>query len=381
MLNEFVYCPRLLYLEWVEGLWKENADTVAGGLAHGRSDRGGGRMPASLDRDEPWTGAARSVTLDAPTLGIVANIDLVEAEDGTVAPIDHKKGRPRDDGKPWEPELMQIAAQVLVLRENGYRCDRGYLSFRETRTRVAVQLDEALEQEVLKRLRQIRRVAARDRPPLPLVDSPKCPRCSLVGICFPDETNELRAAVGRRKLPRRLIASRTHAVPLYAQEPGAAVRLAGGRIEVRRDGSTLASARKIDVSEVAIFGGASISEPALRELASAGVPITHFSFGGWFKAMTVGLETNKHRAPHRAVSACRRSRRRARACTKVRRREDSERPDSPSPQWAWPSRPGTARAPAPCALGGSVTERGAAPRTRGRGRPRVLPGIGRSPRT
>lgn len=27
MLNEFVYCPRLFYLEWVDGDWDENADT------------------------------------------------------------------------------------------------------------------------------------------------------------------------------------------------------------------------------------------------------------------------------------------------------------------------------------------------------------------
>jgi CRISPR-associated protein Cas1 len=30
MLNQFVYCRRLFYLEWVEGLWDENADTADG---------------------------------------------------------------------------------------------------------------------------------------------------------------------------------------------------------------------------------------------------------------------------------------------------------------------------------------------------------------
>ena len=32
--------------------------------------------------------------------------------------------------------------------------------------------------------------------PAPLVDSPKCPRCSLVGICLPDETNWLHEIDG-----------------------------------------------------------------------------------------------------------------------------------------------------------------------------------------
>lgn len=291
MLNEFVYCPRLFYLEWVDGLWEENADTAEGEVAHARSDRGGGRIPASADGEDDWTGRARAVTLDAPKLGLIAKIDLVEMQDGTVSPVDFKKGRPKPDGTPWEPELLQMAAQVLVLRENGYRCQRGYLSFRETRTRVAVELDEKLEGDVHDRLRELRATAARGEPPAPLVASAKCPRCSLVGICLPDELNALRAAHEATR-PRRLIVPRADTSPLYVQEPGAVVRLANGRIEVSKRGETRASVRRVDVSEVALFGPASISGPALRELAGSGVPVTHFSFGGRFQAMTVGLETN-----------------------------------------------------------------------------------------
>jgi CRISPR-associated protein Cas1 len=291
MLNEFAYCPRLFYLEWVEGLWEENADTAAGELAHVRSDRGGGRIPAPEEAGDEWAGKARSVTLDAPKLGLIAKIDLVEGEEGTVSPIDFKKGRPRPDGEPWEPELLQMAAQVLVLRENGYRCDRGYLSFRETRTRVAVEVDAALEQRVRSQLAELRATAARAELPAPLVSSPKCPRCSLVGICLPDEVNALRA-VSESARPRRLVATRPVTAPLYVQEPGAVVRLSNGRIEVSKQAETLASLRRIDVSEVALFGAASISGPALRELASSGIPVTHFSFGGRFQAMTIGLEPN-----------------------------------------------------------------------------------------
>ncbi|MER3410792.1 MAG: CRISPR-associated protein Cas4 [Thermoleophilia bacterium] len=229
MLNEFVYCPRLFYLEWVEGLWEENADTAQGALAHERSDRGGGRIPDPAEvEDEEWSGEARSVMLDAPRLGLIAKMDLVEGADGSVSPVDHKKGRPRPNGTPWEPELIQSAAQVLVLRENGYRCQRGYISYRETRTRVAVEVDEALERRVRDLLRELRDAAARSEPPPPLVDSPKCPRCSLVGICLPDETNALRLARERR--PRRLIAARPDAAPLYVQEPGASVRRRGRRL-------------------------------------------------------------------------------------------------------------------------------------------------------
>ena len=39
MLNEFAYCPRLAYLEWVQGEWRENLDTRQGSFAHRNVDR------------------------------------------------------------------------------------------------------------------------------------------------------------------------------------------------------------------------------------------------------------------------------------------------------------------------------------------------------
>ena len=39
MVNEYVYCPRLAYLEWVQGEWADSADTVGGTHVHRRVDR------------------------------------------------------------------------------------------------------------------------------------------------------------------------------------------------------------------------------------------------------------------------------------------------------------------------------------------------------
>ena len=33
MLNEYTYCPRLAYLEWVQGEWADNLDTEEGRFA------------------------------------------------------------------------------------------------------------------------------------------------------------------------------------------------------------------------------------------------------------------------------------------------------------------------------------------------------------
>ncbi|RBP38115.1 hypothetical protein DES53_112113 [Roseimicrobium gellanilyticum] len=45
MLNEFVYCPRLFYYEFVEGVFVENADTERGSAIHEKVDRGRGELP------------------------------------------------------------------------------------------------------------------------------------------------------------------------------------------------------------------------------------------------------------------------------------------------------------------------------------------------
>jgi hypothetical protein len=38
MVNEFAYCPRLFFYEWVEGLFQESVDTVEGAIQHKRVD-------------------------------------------------------------------------------------------------------------------------------------------------------------------------------------------------------------------------------------------------------------------------------------------------------------------------------------------------------
>ena len=50
MLNEFVYCPRLFYYEFVEGVFVESADTVRGKTLHRRVDSGQGDLPPAAEK-------------------------------------------------------------------------------------------------------------------------------------------------------------------------------------------------------------------------------------------------------------------------------------------------------------------------------------------
>ncbi len=284
MLNEYAYCPRLFFLEWVDSLWASNADVAEGDRRHRRVDAGGGAAPLP---GEGELKAARSVELSSDRLGITAKLDLLEGDGGGVVPVDIKKGHPTADGLPWEADAIQVCAQVLLLREHGYACERGEIFYAQTRQRVSVEPVPELVARTLEIVAEARSAAARLAPPPPLESSPKCPRCSLVGICLPDETNLLARRNDRK--PRRLIAAAPDAVPLYVTEPGSMVGIDGGRLTVSKHREPLASVRLIDVLHVCAYGNVQVTAQAMRSLFDRDIDVFHFSYGGWLLGLTTGL--------------------------------------------------------------------------------------------
>lgn len=107
--------------------------------------------------------------------------------------MDYKKGaHPTLPERAWEPERVQLCAQGLLLRAHGFRSERGFLWFAESKTKVEVVFDEALVARTLALRDDALAAAASNTCPPPLVDSPKCVRCSLAPLCLPDEQNLLR---------------------------------------------------------------------------------------------------------------------------------------------------------------------------------------------
>ena len=288
MLNEFVYCPRLFYLEWVQSEWADSSDTVAGASDHRRVDieRGGLPEPSELAGESC---EARSVLLGAPKERLIARIDLLEARNGEVVPVDYKHGRPPDKGA-WGADRIQIGAQALILREKGYRCRRGVVYYVAAKRRIEIAIDDALIDETRESVRKAWKAAEKRIPPPPLVDSPKCPRCSLVGICLPDEHNLLAAVESAPKHDvRRLYPAKADALPLYIQAQGARLGKTGDELEIAEREQGTRRVRLIDVSQVALFGNVHASASAVSVLLDRGIPICHFSYGGWFRGITHGL--------------------------------------------------------------------------------------------
>ena len=287
MVNEYEYCPRLAYLEWVQGEWADSADTVDGRYQHRRVDQRKGKLPKADEQDDDDKLHARSITLSSNQLGIIAKIDLVEGQGNEVTPVEYKRGkRPHVSKGAYQPERIQVCAQGLILEEQGYECNEGIIYFTQSRERVRVKFDDELRQQTLSAINGLRLVAATGRIPPPLQDSPKCPRCSLVGICLPDEINLLR---GTDSEPRPLAASAVHALPLYVQANNAKVSKKGQTLEVSIDGERAATARLIEVSQLVVMGNAYITTPTLHELMRREIPITWHSYGGWFLGHSVGM--------------------------------------------------------------------------------------------
>lgn len=295
MVNEYVYCPRLAYLMWVQAEWADSADTVEGRIKHRRVDAGGGTLPGTPLEDERIR--ARSVSLSSLKLGISAKVDLVEGEGASVSPVDYKRGkRPHIEKGAYDPERVQLCAQGLLLREHGYECDSGELYFVESRERVRALFDDALVEQTLAAIHGLRSVAQSGQIPPPLEDSPKCPRCSLVGICLPDEVRFLNAEA---VTPRPLFAHVQLATPLYVQSPRAWLRKDEERIIIEVEKIKTGEVRINEVSQLVLFGSSGLSTPLLHELMRREIPVSFHTYGGWFVGHVVGLgqrnaETRMH---------------------------------------------------------------------------------------
>ena len=284
MLNELVYCQRLFHLEWVDGRWAHSDDTVQGSVAHDATDRRSGRMPAPDEEEKPFTSI--QVTLSDPDLGVTAVIDRVDHEDGSSSPVDMKKGSGPSDGGMWPADRVQVLTQAVLLRRAGYSVNRAEISYLGSHHRASIDVGPDAETEVRELVALARKVAAQELPPPPLLNDPRCPRCSLAPLCMPDETNYLLERSSGQ--PRRIIVKNPDARPVYVNTQGASVKVSGGRLLVAVKGETVAERRLLDVSQVCVVGNVQITTQALKALWRRGVTVIWLSYGGWLDGWSQG---------------------------------------------------------------------------------------------
>ena len=273
---------------WSQAEWVETGDTVDGRRVHTRVDKTSKPLPEPETLEEEYSKViSRSLTLSSDSLGVIAKIDIAEAKNGVVTPVDYKRGkRPHVTQGAYEPERVQVCLQAMLLEEHGYQVDEGAIWFAESRERVRIVLDDELRDVAKNAANRLRLCVSYARIPPPLRDSPKCPRCALVSVCLPDEMNSL---AGSNLAPRPIAVAQDEALPLIVQSQRAYVKKKGDILQITEDDKNDTIARINNISDVALFGNVSISTPALTCLLEREIPVTFHSHGGWFRGMAHGL--------------------------------------------------------------------------------------------
>jgi CRISPR-associated protein Cas1 len=292
MLAAFAYCPRLCYIQWVQGGFQDSAETLDGKLQHRWIDAEKDAIPEDF---QPFH--ARSVSLTAPQAGVCCRIDLLEGDGKKVTPVEYKRGEaPKSLTGLYEPYQVQLCAQCLALRENGFECDGGMAYFVHSKEKVAVKFDPELVSRTKELLAALRRTAEKGEMPPPLRGSSRCNRCSLAGVCLPDEVNLLRELEAEKEpereheeTVRKLLPARDDALPIYVVGQGHIVRKRGERLEIWTKEGKVSDARLLEVSQVNLYGGVEITTPATVELMQRNVPVLHFTHGGWFQGICLGM--------------------------------------------------------------------------------------------
>ncbi len=294
-LHNYVYCPRLYYLQWVENVFVHNEDTVSGSALHRRVDVPSKTKEGAL-LDEG--GTLRSVHLSSDALGLTGVVDIVEyAADGKRYLLDYKKGAPDKDlygeWKVKENDAIQLAAYAMLLEENGVKVDAAGIYYAEIKRRVYVELTEALVSNVKRYLKEARDVAASHICPPPMCDV-RCLYCSAYPECLPFESRGWREGRFEENTlpPRAPMPEKDDGELLVVQTRDAKIALSGGEIVVKLDGEVVSKHPIHQLSSVCLYGAIQISAQAQQALMEEGVSISWFSPAGRFIGIAHGLPSS-----------------------------------------------------------------------------------------
>ncbi len=304
-LNEFVYCPRLFHLMYVQEQFEESIDTLEGRIAHGKrlsKTKAGAGEAENSEAASPWPAdLVREMTLSSHDLGIVGKFDVVLEDSGGLIPVEVKRG-PAPDGKApfevgpcelmgvaWGNDQVQLAGQMALLREAGHPCSRGRLYYQKTKNLVEIPWEQSLI-DALRWVAEQTRLTASGPMPEPLLDSKKCIRCSLNHVCLPDETLHVK---GRLDEPRQLYPGRDDCGLLHVITPGTRIGKTGEAVKISTPDEKDSLVPIKDVAHVCCWGNVQMSTQAVLAFADRGIGISWLTGGGWLRAMTTApLEKN-----------------------------------------------------------------------------------------
>ena len=187
-LNTLEYCPRRFYYQFVQSDMVINEFVLEGTLLHRRVNQAGTQ---TVGQDVMQT---TRLYLYSEELRLSGFTDVIEEQGGLLIPVEYKHGQQGE----WLNDAIQLCAQALCLeerRQGEAAIPYGYIFYAGSRRRVQVDFSAELRAKTRAAIELAFQVAALEKPPLPLEPplTARCPNCSLVSLCLPDEVKLLRS--------------------------------------------------------------------------------------------------------------------------------------------------------------------------------------------
>lgn len=182
-LQHYMFCPRQCALIHIEQQWAENRYTAEGQVLHERVDSheknkiGGVRI-------------VRTLPIFSSRLGVSGQADVVEFhDDGTVLPVEYKRGRPKKD----QCDEVQLCAQALCLEEMlSVAIAGGALYYGQQRRRKTVIFSPVLRELTISITQKVHELVTKQCTPSAIY-STKCEQCSLLNLCLPRSCEKQRS--------------------------------------------------------------------------------------------------------------------------------------------------------------------------------------------
>lgn len=263
LVAHHAFCPRRAWLE-ASGERTDTSQVAVGAADHSAVDDPSTSRPMRV----------RSVDVASKQLGVHGRCDTVEfGDDGSLVVVEHKAAPVRRRSEPTEPKQIQLALQAICLREASYEVGAAAVWFSTTRKRVAVPLTDELLEAARREVVAARRTLGRGAPPPPLVDDPRCSRCSHVSVCLPDEHQH-------RSPTRRIGVADPLGKVLHLSTPGAKARMSRRQVVVHAPDDDPATVPIGQIAALVVHGNVDVSSALLREILFRGFPIVWCSSSG-----------------------------------------------------------------------------------------------------
>lgn len=265
-LHALAYCERLFYLEEVEEIRVADAAVWAGRRLHEELD----------EPDEIVT-----LTIEDNELGIRGRLDAMRRRDGSLYPVEHKRGRSRKDanGRPeaWDSDRLQALAYAMLLeRHTATSVAEARIRYHASNATVRVAVDDSGRESVRRAVARARQLAAApDRPPV-TADERRCIKCSLAPVCLPEESRlaeSIRVPDQEAHAPLRLFPPDTERRSLHVVSQRGRIGRSSGSLSVTIPDTPTRKLGSREVSDVVLHGHAQITTQALRLCANEGIPV------------------------------------------------------------------------------------------------------------